>query len=327
MLPSTNILPFPLPAGEQWVTEYLAARVATRRRATTVEAYSIILHQFTAWVARRPGNEQGFHPSQLSQTAVDVYLNTALKSASSSHKQRVKSVISGFAQWLIDEKGMLSRNPTYGIALATQQALAPRELDDDQRYILRELVEKDDLRGKALFALGYWAGCRVSDAAHLLMEHTHVGPKVGWLHIGYKGEKFRDIDLRNEVRGPLYDYIHHGGRKRESLYVFTSQRPKQDLQEGDLDPWRFTEEGIHAWFRVLKSKATHAQWEHIHDITFHDLRHDFAHRARQAGWSLEEVAVYLGHVTNRGTPAVMTTARYTQPSREQIKQKLKDVPG
>jgi len=29
------------------------------------------------------------------------------------------------------------------------------------------------------------------------------------------------------------------------------------------------------------------------DLTFHDLRHDFASRAREAGWSLEEVARYL----------------------------------
>src|SRR5260221_5646325 len=240
MQPHTNILPYPLPDGEQWVTEYITARVATKR-TTTVEAYTIILQQFTAWVAQRPGNEQRFHPSQLSQTAVEVYLNTALKSASSSHKQRVKSVISGFAEWLIDEKGMLPRNPTHGIALATQQVLAPRELDDDQRYILRELVERDDLRGKALFALGYWAGCRVSDVAHLLMEHTHVGPKIGWLHIGYKGGKFRDIDLLNHARRPLFEYFQHGGRDKTSLYVFTSQRSE-----------RLTEAGVHHWFRTLK---------------------------------------------------------------------------
>jgi integrase len=64
--------------------------------------------------------------------------------------------------------------------------------------------EKDgDLRGKAIFALGYWAGCRVSDIAHLRMEHAHIGPKIGWLHVGHKGGKFRDIDLLNEARRPL----------------------------------------------------------------------------------------------------------------------------
>jgi integrase len=44
-----------------------------------------------------------------------------------------------------------------------------------------------DLRDKAIFALGYWAGCRVSDIAHLRMEHAHIGPKIGWFHVGHKG--------------------------------------------------------------------------------------------------------------------------------------------
>jgi integrase len=62
-------------------------------------------------------------------------------------------------------------------------------------------------------------------------------------------------------------------------------------------------------------------------VTFHDLRHDFAHRAREAGWSLEEVAYYLGHLTRSGTPAIQTTVRYTQVSREQVKSKLKVLKG
>src|SRR5260370_35262353 len=89
MQPHTNILPYPLPDGEQWVTEYITARVATKR-TTTVEAYTIILQQFTAWVAQRPGNEQRFHPSQLSHTAGEVSLTPASKPARTSHTQPVK---------------------------------------------------------------------------------------------------------------------------------------------------------------------------------------------------------------------------------------------
>ena len=98
------------------------------------------------------------------------------------------------------------------------------------------------------------------------------------------------------------------------MYVFPSQRSA-----------RLTEEGIHHWFRSLKARSTKDQWEQITDLTFHDLRHDFAHRAREAGWSLEEeeVAYYLGHVTKKGTPAIQTTVRSTQVSREQVKEKLK----
>jgi hypothetical protein len=37
---------------------------------------------------------------------------------------------------------------------------------------------------------------------------------------------------------------------------------------------------------------------------------------------LEEVAYYLGHITKKGTPAIQTTARYTQVSRAEVKDKL-----
>ncbi len=57
------------------------------------------------------------------------------------------------------------------------------------------------------------------------------------------------------------------------------------------------------------------------------LRHDFAHRAREAGWGLEEVAYYLGHITMKGTPAIQTTARYTQVSRAQVMEKLRLLKG
>jgi hypothetical protein len=52
-----------------------------------------------------------------------------------------------------------------------------------------------------------------------------------------------------------------------------------------------------------------------------------AHRAREAGWSLEELAYYLGHVTVKGTPAIQTTIRYTQVSRAHVKEKLKLLKG
>lgn len=77
----------------------------------------------------------------------------------------------------------------------------------------------------------------------------------------------------------------------------------------------------------LKAQATTDPWGLIQSLTFHDLRHDFAHRAREAGWGLEEMAYYLGHVTKKGAPATQTTARYTQVSRRQVKDKLRQIKG
>jgi integrase len=81
------------------------------------------------------------------------------------------------------------------------------------------------------------------------------------------------------------------------------------------------------WFRTLKRWATKDEWELISDVTFRDLCHDFAHRARAAGWTVEEIAYYLGHTTKKGTPAIQTTVRYTQVSREEVEENLISVSG
>ena len=191
------------------IDRYGASRLAFKRE-TTRNTYTIILRQFLTWLSNLPGHELSFNPAlDLTQTAVQTYLFGELTDMSVSHRERVKSILSSFAEWLIDE-AFITRNPTRGIEFPAQQLLAPRELETSQRYLLKE-------------------------------------------------------------------------------------------------------------------RATRQQWEQITDITFHDLRHDFGHRLRASGFTLEEVAVSLGHVTKKGTPAVATTARYTQPNREQMKHKLKDI--
>jgi site-specific recombinase XerD len=238
-------------------------------------------------VAQRLDNNGSFQPQQLTQTVVEKYLtHLEQEGLSLNHRVRVKSTISNFAQFLIEEKGLLQRNPTRGIDLPSAPLLAPHQLSEEQRSLLRTLVEQaNDRRGAALFALGYWAGCRVSEVSWLQMAHTHVDLQAGWLHVGDKGSKSRDIDLMNKAYQPLYVYLQATGDK-DRTYVFLSQRSE-----------RLTEEGIHYWFRTLKAQATQDQWAMIQDLTFHDLRHDFAYRAREAGWSLEEVAHYLGLAT------------------------------
>ena len=210
---------------------------------------------------------------------------------------------------------MLPQNPARGVKLAPSSAsepTPPRVLSPQQRVILQNLVKQDDLRGQALFALGYWAGCRVTDLTHLLIGHTHVGAKSGWLHVGEPSDKVRNIDLVNEARRPLHAYLQKRVRDEPSSYVFTSQRSVQ-----------LTEAGLHHWFRSLKQQAMPEELAGIADISFHDLRDDFASRALSAGWILEEIAYYLGHITLKGTPAVQTTIRYTQMTRAQVREKLK----
>lgn len=305
-------------SGADLVTEFLVT-LDTRSPATR-EIYGRTLYQLAGWIAHQPGSQEAFTPEALTRTSVVHYLSSlAQEGRSLSHQTRVRVVTGRFARWLVEEKALLRKNPICDITLPPQQVLAPRELTPDQRYALQNVVEREgSARSAALFSLGYWTGCRVSDVAHLTVENTHVGPKIGWVRTGYKGSKMRDIDLANEARRALHTYMESGERGKrgqsgsESLFVFTSQRAN-----------RLTENGIHRWFATLKKQARKEEWELLQDITFHDLRHDFAHRARSAGWNLEEIAYYLGHVTARGLPAIQTTVRYTQVSREQVKNKLR----
>jgi len=278
----------------------------------TVVGYQRALDAFADWLAARPGSQEQFQPEAFTKTAVEAYFAELEAQYSSSYRILVKSALSGFADWLIEDD-RLRRNPTKGLHIEAQALLAPRVLDEEQRYILKLLVEREnDPRVMALFALGYYAGCRVSDVSWLRLENVHLSERGGWIKVGYKGSKLREIDLTKPAKQALAAYLPQRASSVESSYVFPSQRAQ-----------RLSEAGIHHWFRGLKAQAKKSEWELIEALSYHDLRHDFAHRARAADWSLEEIAYYLGHITQRGTPAVQTTVRYTQASREQIKAKLK----
>jgi site-specific recombinase XerC len=164
------------------------------------------------------------------------------------HRERVKSILSGFAEWLIDE-GQLTRSPTRGIEFPAQQLLAPRELSTDQRYILKELIETEDLRGKAIFALGYYAGCRASDVCWFRLDQVqHLTKKSGHITVGYKRGQLRTLDLVNEASKTLRAYLEEERKHIQTAcpFVFLSQREHPTTTRLGDHPRRLTEGGLHA---------------------------------------------------------------------------------
>lgn len=315
MASSSKIVPFPSASANSWVDHYQQACL-TSHDAGTIRVYRHILSQFTHWIEQQREKEGQFVPEQITTSLVERYLTgLAAQGYSPSHWKRVKSVISHFCQWLIEDKAVLRHNPTRGLVIEipdTPSPAAPRVLTPIQRLALLNLVKQEDRRGKTLFTLGYWVGCRVTDIVELRLVDAHIGAKSGWLHLGGEGVKARDIDLVNEARRVMYDYLQHRERAEDSPFVFVSQRGP-----------RLSDAGLHHWFRALKQRAAPADERLIADISFHDLRHDFAHRALEAGWSLEELAYYLGQITTKGLPATQTALRYTQITRAHLKDKLK----
>src|SRR3989440_6623886 len=126
-------------ADENLLQEY--QQFISRKAEGTIDAYVRTTRQVMEWIAQRPGNGGHFHPRQLTKTAVEVYLASLEQEGFSlNHRARVKSTISSFARWLMEEKGVLQRNPTRGIDLPSQHVLAPRQLPEDQRHLLARLL-------------------------------------------------------------------------------------------------------------------------------------------------------------------------------------------
>jgi site-specific recombinase XerD len=297
----------------------------------TVATYLTTARDFVAWLAAQPGGAP-FHVGLVTETAVRGYMD-ALKLAGRAPRTRSKalSALRRFCQWAVEE-GHLRRNPARSMERPTVVAVAPTELSEKQRFVLNQLVEQHAThRFAAIFALAYWAGLRISEIAALRVDQCHVNQRAGSITlIDAKGGKTRTLDLHNMARRALYDYLFPARpqdreRDQESVYVFTSQRAAWLRQQGHPD--HLSERGIeHLWMQA-KQKGTHEEWQLIAGVTFHDLRHDFAHRARAAGWSLEEIAVYAGHQTKDGAPAIATTVRYTLPSRKQLKERVQLLQG
>jgi site-specific recombinase XerD len=313
--------------------ESLRTFVATlgRRDPKTVAAYLSTLRDLVAWLATQPDGSP-FRPDLLTVTALQGYFDhLAAAGRQPRTLARALTAISRFCRWAIDD-GQLARNPAHAIERPTVPSLSPTELSKDQRSVLKTLVERaESPRLTAIFALGYWAGLRISEVAALRIDHCVLNQRAGAITIvGAKGGKTRTLDLHNEARKALFAYISLDASEREarepdSPFVFTSQRAaalRRRNQPDNLSP-----RGIEHLWHELKAQASHASWPLIQDVTFHDLRHDFAHRARVAGWNLEAIAIYLGHQTKDGAPAIATTARYTLPTRTQIREQLKSLPG
>ncbi|MFL5663186.1 MAG: phage integrase N-terminal SAM-like domain-containing protein, partial [Ktedonobacteraceae bacterium] len=102
----------PIEAVRSLVDEYEQFLLGSGKAEGTREAYLRTVRHLIEWIAQLPGNTGSFQPQQLTQTAVESYLShLEQEGLSLNHRTRVKSTISTFAQFLIEEKGLLQRNP------------------------------------------------------------------------------------------------------------------------------------------------------------------------------------------------------------------------
>jgi len=191
---ASNILSLPGRGGADWVERYLAERLSGKD-AKTQDAYGRALVDFTTWLARQPGSNGQFRPAAMTRNAVKTYFDAkkAEKAPQSRSERegtapplpdaarplryapaslaRMKVALSGFVAWLIEE-GELLTNSVRDITIPRMAARPPRVLSTDQRFALKNVVERatgptvrnrgevtpGDLRGAAIFAASLLRG-------------------------------------------------------------------------------------------------------------------------------------------------------------------------
>ncbi len=237
------------------------------RSPKTIAIYLATMRDFVAWLATQPEGAP-FQMELVTETTIRGYMDSLQSAGRAPHtRSKALSALRRFCRWAMDE-GYLRRNPARSMERPTVVALAPTELDEKQRFVLKQRVEQHaTLRFAVIFALGYWAGLRISEIAPLRVDQCQINQRAGNITLlDAKGGKTRMLDLHNMARRALYDYLfpaHPQDQERdeESIYVFTSQQAAWLRQQRRPD--HLSERGIeHLWLQA-KQQGTHEEWERI----------------------------------------------------------------
>jgi site-specific recombinase XerD len=291
-----------------FIEEFIKHLQDQDKSSDTQVAYRNDLTHFTRWLSTTR-DETYKNAKDLAQaiTPTDVrqyrdYLLKTEKIAPSTINRRV-IVLRSFTRWA-RQKGWIEGDPINGIKQVKQVELAPRWLDRKEQLALRRATEKDgNIRNLAIITLMLNTGLRVSEVAGLTLDDVTLTERKGELRVRGKGTKVRTVPLNPEARKVLKAYLDRRPES-ESRAVFLNQS-NMPLKREAIE-WHLRELGHLA---------------RIERLTPHVLRHTFAKNLIDAGVSIDHVAQLLGHRN------LSTTARYTQPSSQDLAQDVSKLSG
>lgn len=156
-----------------------------------------------------------------------------------------------------------------------------------------ELLDTDDTRMKLIVLLGIDCGFRASEVAHLRIGDVDVD-KMTITIPNSKRNKTRKVKLSKSVLEALRNYYKvygDGANWSKNDYLFKSSHNLSNP---------VTVNTIHTWFKnYLKTKSFYHK-----DISYHDLRHNFATKMLEMGVDIFLLKKLLGH------SSLASTSRY-----------------
>ena len=215
-----------------------------------------------------------------------------VRHARSSMARRL-SCLRGFFKHMM-RKGLVHKDPCYGIKAPRLPKAPPRALNVDQTFALldapRSPGDPEAARDKALAETLYGAGVRISEALGLQLSDVDLASR--YVRVLGKGAKERFAPLSDTAVEALRAYLavrHALNPDPAEQTVFLGQRGKP-LQRAQAN-------------RILHALSLRAGLPAT--VSAHVMRHSFASHMLQSGADIREVQELLGH------ERLSTTQRYT----------------
>lgn len=160
-----------------------------------------------------------------------------------------------------------------------------------------------DLRDKAVLALLFSTGLRVSELAKLNRDNINI--QEGEFSVRGKGDKIRLVFISDSAGKALADYLEKRKDMDKALFIRVKKKESKGEEERGL---RLTPRSVQ---RIVKKYAAKAGI--MKEVTPHTLRHSFATDLLSNGADIRSVQELLGH------SSVTTTQIYTHITNKRLK--------
>jgi integrase/recombinase XerC len=276
------------------IERYLEELVRSAASRHTIAAYSADLRQFLEFLSP-PGSEPP-PPRAIDVLVVREWLAGLYRDQLTVVTIRRKlAAVRGLFGFLLRE-GVVAVNAGRIVRTPKAPQKLPAVMTAEQANALIDGVASGRIerpfpaRDRAMFELLYGCGLRASELAGLDLED--VDRYDGWVRVGGKGRKERQVPLPRKAREALDGYLSARPVVRGQRALFLNHRRG-----------RLTDRGLRG---IVKLYATLLAGDpSIHP---HSLRHAYATHLLADGADLRAIQELLGHVR------LSTTQKYTQVS-------------
>jgi len=292
--------------------EYL--RVLRNERAAsehTLRAYQRELHDFTAWMLERQGEEAT--AAGIEHTDIRAYLGTLYeRGLSKASAARALAAIRSWFKWLA-RTGHIEQNAAALVATPKLPKHLPRVPSIEQMNRVVDSVDGDaaswPARDRAILEMLYGCGIRNAELTGLNLNDIHWANDAILVH--GKGQKQRYVPLGDAAATALRAYLTERDARLAAIRHAGTPALFINLQLRGLEKAggeaRLTTRSVG---RIVKRIAILRGLSS--DVHPHTLRHAFGTHLLEEGADLRAIQELLGH------ERLSTTQRYTQLTTAQL---------